>query len=99
MSGILTFIRALFNSRSRFSDEDRPSVDYYEILGVQSSADDSQIKAAFKRLALECHPDKYAMAPYDVKAAMEFKMMKINEAYALLGDASKRAEYDKARAS
>ena len=63
--------------------------DYYKILGVQKSASQSEIKKAFRKLALKYHPDKN---PGDKKAEDMFK--EISEAHEVLGDESKRKKYD-----
>jgi curved DNA-binding protein len=63
--------------------------DYYKILGVDRKADDQTIKKAYRKLALEYHPDK---KPGDNVAEERFK--EINEAYEVLGDKAKRAKYD-----
>ncbi len=63
--------------------------DYYKILGVSKSADEKEIKSAFRKLAQKYHPDKN---PGDKAAEDKFK--EINEAYEVLGDAQKRARYD-----
>ncbi|MBM3934007.1 MAG: J domain-containing protein [SAR202 cluster bacterium] len=64
--------------------------DYYEELGVPRTADDKEIRAAFRRLARKYHPD---IAPNDKDAEAKFK--KVNEAYEVLSDAEKRKKYDK----
>jgi len=64
--------------------------DYYEILGIKKDATDEEIKKAYRRLALKYHPDRN---PGDKKAEEKFK--EINEAYAVLSDKNKRAEYDR----
>ena len=63
--------------------------DYYEILGISSQASDQQIKRAYRELALKYHPDRN---PGDKEAAEKFK--EAAEAYSVLGDKKKRAEYD-----
>lgn len=62
--------------------------DYYEVLGVRRDADQTAIKKAFRELALRYHPDRNK-AP---EAAEKFK--EIAEAYAVLSDSKKRAQYD-----
>ncbi|OHA99384.1 MAG: molecular chaperone DnaJ [Candidatus Zambryskibacteria bacterium RIFCSPHIGHO2_12_FULL_39_47] len=60
--------------------------DYYEILGVDKKAPKDDIKRAFRTLAHKYHPDK--------KTGDDAKFKEINEAYSVLGDDSKRAQYD-----
>ena len=60
--------------------------DYYKILGVEKGASKDDIKKAFRKLASKYHPDK--------KTGDEAKFKEISEAYAVLGDEKKRAEYD-----
>ena len=64
--------------------------DYYEVLGVPKDASDAEIKKAFKKLALKYHPDRN---PDNPKAAEE-KFKEINEAYSVLSNKQKRAQYD-----
>ncbi len=66
------------------------SRDYYEVLGVGREASDTEIKKAFRQLALKHHPDRN---PGDKAAEERFKA--INEAYAVLSDPDKRAQYDR----
>lgn len=64
--------------------------DYYEVLGVDHGATQDQIKQAFRRLAREHHPD---VRKDDPKADERFK--EINEAYQVLSDPERRAQYDR----
>jgi molecular chaperone DnaJ len=64
--------------------------DYYEVLGVARDCDDGAVKAAFRKLAMKCHPDQN---PGDHEAEHRFK--ELNEAYDVLKDADKRAAYDR----
>ena len=63
--------------------------DYYEVLGVDKSADDAAIKKAYRVLAKKYHPD---MNPGDAEAEKKFK--EASEAYAVLSDPDKRRQYD-----
>ena len=64
--------------------------DYYKTLGVERSADEKEIKKAFRKLAQQHHPDRN---PDDPSAEQKFK--EINEAYTVLSDAEKRKQYDR----
>ncbi len=66
--------------------------DYYDILGVEKKAGQKQIKDAYRRLALACHPDRNRDSP-DAAA----RMKEINESYAVLSDPEKRRQYDALR--
>jgi len=63
--------------------------DYYEVLGVAKTATDKELKKAYKRLAMKCHPDRN---PDDASAVEKFK--ELQEAYDILSDGNKRAAYD-----
>jgi len=65
-------------------------VDYYETLGVAKTADDKTLKMAFRKLAMQYHPDKN---PGDATAEIRFK--EIGEAYEVLKDPQKRSAYDR----
>ncbi len=60
--------------------------DYYQILGIQKGASDADIKSAFRKLAQKYHPDK--------KGGDEAKFKEVSEAYSVLSDSKRRAEYD-----
>ncbi len=63
--------------------------DYYEVLGVEKNASDSEIKKAYRKLAMKYHPDK---AGDDKEAEEKFK--EASEAYEVLSDKDKKARYD-----
>jgi len=65
--------------------------DYYEVLGVGRGASDQEIKSAYRRLALQHHPDKNP----DSKEESEERFKEITEAYSVLADTDKRAAYDR----
>ena len=64
--------------------------DYYEVLGVSRSADEKEIRSAFRKLARQHHPD---LNPGDEVSERNFK--EINEANEVLSDADKRVKYDR----
>ncbi len=66
--------------------------DYYEALGVESGAGEAEIKAAYRRLARKYHPD------VSKEAGAEERFKAVNEAYEVLRDKEKRAQYDQLRA-
>ena len=63
--------------------------DYYEVRGIERSADDAAIKKAYRQMAKKYHPD---VNPGDKDAEEKFK--EVNEAYSVLSDPQKRARYD-----
>src|SRR4051795_10503748 len=64
--------------------------DYYEILSVDRTADDQALKSAYRKLALQFHPDRN---PNNKEAEEKFK--EAAEAYSVLSDPQKRAAYDR----
>src|ERR1700761_7515602 len=64
--------------------------DYYEVLGVERGCSEAQLKSAYRKLAMEHHPDRNGGCE---EAAGRFK--EINEAYSVLQDPQKRAAYDR----
>ena len=64
-------------------------VDYYETLGIDRGANDEQIRRAFRRKAMEFHPDR------NKTPGAEDKFKEINEAYQVLSDQEKRSRYDR----
>ena len=65
--------------------------DYYELLGISKNASESEIKKAYRKLALKYHPDK---APENKKKEYEEKFKEISRAYGVLSDKEKRAQYE-----
>ena len=64
--------------------------DYYEVLGVSKSADESTIKKAYRKIAMKYHPDRN---PDNNEAEEKFK--EAAEAYEVLSDGDKKARYDR----
>ena len=64
--------------------------DYYEVLGVSKNASADEVKKAYRKLAIQYHPDKN---PGDASAEEKFK--EAAEAYEILSDADKKAKYDR----
>src|SRR4051794_24518352 len=74
------------------STKDFIEKDYYAALGVPKDADAAAIKKAYRKLARDLHPDKN---PGNAEAEARFK--EVSEAYDVLSDTKRRAEYDEAR--
>lgn len=68
-----------------------PTPDHYQILGVPPDANAKAIKAAYRKMALQYHPDT------QTDQSSDERMKQINEAYRVLSDAKKRAAYDRKR--
>lgn len=68
--------------------------DYYSTLGIDRNASDEEIKKAFKKLAMQLHPDKQQGKSDAEKKAAEERFKDVNEAYSVLSDKDKRKQYD-----
>ncbi|KAE8698725.1 Chaperone protein dnaJ 11 [Hibiscus syriacus] len=64
----------------------------YLVLGIPTTADENEIRAAYRRLARTCHPDVVSIKKKEMSANL---FMKIHAAYSTLSDPDKRADYDK----
>lgn len=69
--------------------------DYYEVLGVAKNASQSDIKSAYRKLAIKYHPDKHVNDTPEEKKAAEEKFKEAAEAYDVLSNDDKRAKYDR----
>ncbi len=69
--------------------------DFYEVLGVAKGASDTEIKKAYRKAAMKYHPDKFSGASDTEKKEAEDKFKEVNEAYQVLSDENKRAQYDR----
>jgi DnaJ-domain-containing protein 1 len=68
--------------------------DYYSVLGLDAGASPDSIRIAYRRLARETHPDRFASSSDSEKSEVAVRMVRLNEAYAVLSDAKRRREYD-----
>ncbi|KAK3441563.1 hypothetical protein EUGRSUZ_B02081 [Eucalyptus grandis] len=66
---------------------------YYAVLGIRRDASSSDIKSAYRKLAMKWHPDKWAGNP-QVAGEAKRRFQQIQEAYSVLSDQSKRSMYD-----
>jgi molecular chaperone DnaJ len=88
---VLAFIcNRLEATKERFTLNTNTKRDYYEVLGVTRTATDVEIKSAYRKLAMQYHPDRN---PNNPDAEEKFK--ECSEAYAVLADQEKRARYDR----
>merc|ERR1719273_1762405 len=68
--------------------------DFYKILGVEKTANDDEIKKAYRKRAMVHHPERHSSASEDEKKEHETKFKEVGEAYAILSDEKKRRMYD-----
>ncbi|MGL5577845.1 MAG: DnaJ domain-containing protein, partial [Fusobacteriaceae bacterium] len=69
--------------------------DYYEVLGISKTASETEIKKAYRKMAMQYHPDKFSQASDAEKKTAEEKFKEINEAYQVLSDAGKKEQSDR----
>ncbi|KAB8299989.1 hypothetical protein EYC80_000230 [Monilinia laxa] len=79
-------------SRNDVADESPPHINPYEVLGIEKSASEDEIKRAYRKCALKHHPDK---APEHLKDTSHTKFQEIAFAYAILSDPNRRKRYDR----
>lgn len=70
-------------------------INYFRILGVKASANEDEIKKAYKRLSNKYHPDKLLNLTDDEKEQAAAQLQRVKEAYDVLSDAKKRAAFIK----
>jgi curved DNA-binding protein CbpA len=71
--------------------------DHYNLLGLHPDAGAEEIRAAFRRLAKQTHPDAHPRAPERERAAAQARFVQLAQAYDVLSDPARRREYDRAR--
>ncbi|KAL1340789.1 hypothetical protein HN51_027258 [Arachis hypogaea] len=69
-------------------------MDHYKVLGLHRTASKEEIKAAFKKLAFQFHPDKHSHSPKVVRDNATLRFKQVSEAYEVLMDDRKRADYN-----
>ncbi|KAK7380957.1 hypothetical protein VNO78_33476 [Psophocarpus tetragonolobus] len=74
-------------------------MDHYKVLGLQRTASKEEIKAAFKKLAIQFHPDKHSQSPNAVRENATIRFKQVSEAYEVLMDDRKRDDYNFRRSS
>lgn len=70
-------------------------IDYYKVLGVARDATANEIKQAFRKLALECHPDRHVQSSIQSRESAGRRFQQVSEAYEVLSDNLKRLAYNK----
>lgn len=69
-------------------------IDHYKVLGLTRNATKAEIKEAFRKLAVKFHPDKHSQSPKSVRDDAVLKFKQVSEAYEVLSDDGKRADYN-----
>lgn len=69
-------------------------MDHYRVLGLHKTATKEEIKTAFKKLAFQFHPDKHSQSPKAVRDNATLRFKQVSEAYEVLMDDRKRADYN-----
>ncbi|KAF7112266.1 hypothetical protein RHSIM_RhsimUnG0246900 [Rhododendron simsii] len=69
-------------------------MDHYKALGLNRSASKEEIKQAFRKLAMQYHPDKHSHSPKSVRDSATLRFKLVSEAYDVLSDDRKRADYN-----
>ncbi|CAH8533764.1 unnamed protein product [Dicrocoelium dendriticum] len=69
-------------------------LDYYKVLGIKRHASVDEIKQAYKKCALQHHPDRHTHADENTKREQEQKFKEVGMAYSVLSDPQKRQQYD-----
>ncbi|KAL4571776.1 hypothetical protein LXL04_018541 [Taraxacum kok-saghyz] len=69
-------------------------MDYYKVLGLSSNATKDEIKEAFRNIAKKFHPDKHSASPKSVRDGATVRFKQASEAYEVLVDDHKRADYN-----
>ncbi|KAK9290372.1 hypothetical protein L1049_008541 [Liquidambar formosana] len=69
-------------------------MDHYKVLGLSRNAKKEEIKEAFRKLAVKFHPDKHSQSPTAVREGATLKFKQVSEAYEVLMDDCKRADYN-----
>lgn len=70
------------------------TMDHYKVLGLNRSATKDEIKEAFRKLAMKFHPDKHSLSSKSVRESATVKFKQVSEAYDVLIDDRKRADYN-----
>lgn len=83
--------RSQFESHSFLSLH---TMDHYKVLGLNRSATKDEIKEAFRKLAMKFHPDKHSQSSKSVRESATVKFKQVSEAYDVLIDDRKRADYN-----